>query len=235
MRNITFVYFVGPKILYEQEHNAEQLLVKNFSVKVRPNIVTMTTLGTLIRSSSRPHHWTTSIWELIFQRLVLFICPCCMFDSKVAVSLANTIPLLTLLFQYYQASVQDKHYLQDFFHVTWRENICTVHEMMNAVILLLMLLSFSHYSYLFRRLQNAFCALGAHHLLLANYCRGCNRYTWMLSTAKNWSLSLFLMLCLSSDWTLQYRFSSPQHLQSAAMADVCDAGGTQQRYDNTIG
>lgn len=30
-----FVYFVGPKILYEQEHNAEQLLVKDFSLKVR--------------------------------------------------------------------------------------------------------------------------------------------------------------------------------------------------------
>lgn len=29
------MYFVGPKILYEQEHNAEQLLVKNFTVKVR--------------------------------------------------------------------------------------------------------------------------------------------------------------------------------------------------------
>lgn len=50
----SLVYFVGPKILYEQEHNAEQLLVKNFSVKVRPKIVAMTTLGSLI-SSLRVH------------------------------------------------------------------------------------------------------------------------------------------------------------------------------------
>lgn len=32
---LLFMYLVGPKILYEQEHNAEQLLVKNFTVKVR--------------------------------------------------------------------------------------------------------------------------------------------------------------------------------------------------------
>lgn len=29
------MYFIGPKILYEQEYNTEQLLVKNFSVKVQ--------------------------------------------------------------------------------------------------------------------------------------------------------------------------------------------------------
>lgn len=32
---IVLVSFAGPKILYEQEHNAEQLLVKNVSIKVR--------------------------------------------------------------------------------------------------------------------------------------------------------------------------------------------------------
>lgn len=37
------------------------------------------------------------------------------------------------------------------------------------------------------------------------------------------------MFCLSSDWTIQYRFSSPQHLQSAAMAHMRYAGGTQQQ------
>lgn len=46
-----FVYFVGPKILYEQEHNAEQLLVKNVSVKVRCKSLTVATLGTLRISS----------------------------------------------------------------------------------------------------------------------------------------------------------------------------------------
>lgn len=48
---LLFVYFVGPKILYEQEHNAEQLLVKNVSVKVRCKSLTVATLGTLRISS----------------------------------------------------------------------------------------------------------------------------------------------------------------------------------------
>lgn len=32
---LSFVHSKGPKILYEQEHSADQFLVKNFSVKVR--------------------------------------------------------------------------------------------------------------------------------------------------------------------------------------------------------
>ena len=108
-----------------------------------------------------------------------------------------------------------------------KENICTVLQIINVVLLLVMLQKFAIFPSCLE-LHKAQCV-----------CAGANTaiviITFRFVYNRNTSTQMFfLTLCLSSDWTLYYRFSSPQHLQSAAMAHMCDAGGTQQQYDNTI-
>lgn len=92
------MYFIGPKILYEQEHNAEQLLVKNFSVKVRWKSHYGNFRSTENNSILLIHDRTTSIWELIDFRVLCFIFARVACLTQELLYILQTKPLVSLLF-----------------------------------------------------------------------------------------------------------------------------------------